>query len=244
MKLIAQFPPTDPLVTLQEASEGVYVLQMHHGADNRFNRPFCQALLDALTHVEQLQIPAALITVGQTKFFSNGLALDQVLDDFGEFQTNYYGRVLLRWLTSPLVTIAALNGHAFAGGMIFAMANDYRIMRQDRGFLCMNEVDMPAPLSPGMCATIRMRFSNMQAFRDCILEAKRFNAKESLELGLVDDIVGEKDVLTRALALGEKLKAKSTPVYGQLKEEAYKEAVDALRHGGMGFTVHILSSKL
>ena len=47
---------------------------------------------------------------------------------------------MYRLLTFPLVTIAAINGHAFAGGMMLALACDFRIMTSGKGMLSMNEV--------------------------------------------------------------------------------------------------------
>ena len=57
-------------------------------------------------------------------------------------------------LIFPVPTIAALNGHAFAAGMMLALAHDYRVMRDDRGFLCLPEVDLHMPFAPGMNSII------------------------------------------------------------------------------------------
>jgi enoyl-CoA hydratase/carnithine racemase len=62
-----------------------------------------------------------------------------------------------RLLCFPVPTIAAINGHAFAGGFMLAFAHDYRIMRTDRGFLCLPEIDLGMGLLPGMNAIIRYR---------------------------------------------------------------------------------------
>lgn len=72
--------------------------------------------------------------------------------------SDVYDPVLYRLMTFPLLTIAAINGHgallslidglhrgcanlaAFAGGMVLALACDYRLMTSGKGLMCMNEV--------------------------------------------------------------------------------------------------------
>ena len=55
--------------------------------------------------------------------------------------------VINSFLCLPIPTVALINGHAFAGGCLLALAHDYRIMRSDRGYMCMNEILLPSPLS-------------------------------------------------------------------------------------------------
>lgn len=53
-------------------------------------------------------------------------------------------------MTFPLVTVAAVNGHAFAGGMILALACDFRIMNADKGMMSMNEVGCRCVAGPAV----------------------------------------------------------------------------------------------
>lgn len=60
-----------------------------------------------------------------------------------------YNPVMLRLLTFPLITIATINGHCFAGGFLLALACDFRLMREEqegrRAWCCMNEVRSCSP---------------------------------------------------------------------------------------------------
>lgn len=59
--------------------------------------------------------------------------------------------LLGRFLTFPIPTIAAINGHCFAGGFTLALAHDFRIMKQAEGkaqiWCALNEVDFGANVS-------------------------------------------------------------------------------------------------
>ena len=135
--------------------------------ENRFRPDRVEAWHKALDRVEAAGQPAALVTTGSGKFYSNGLDLEWMLGEASEAErATYIPEVLglmARVLTFPTVTVAAINGHAFGAGAQLSLAHDYRVMRDDRGYWCMPEIDMGAPLHPGMTAIIQARVSHQTA---------------------------------------------------------------------------------
>ena len=95
----------------------VAVLRMVDG-ENRFNRTSIDRWHEVLGELEATAGPLAVVVTGDGKFFSNGLDLDW----FGEHPEQAGGvvddvhRLLGRLLMLPAYTVAAMNGHAFAGG--------------------------------------------------------------------------------------------------------------------------------
>lgn len=120
---------------------------LHLGEDeNRFSPDWMTAVEHALDQV--VANPKPLIATGGGKFFSNGLDLDWVMANVGELDA-YTARVqaiFARILTLPVPTVAALNGHAFGAGAMLAIAFDWRVMREDRGYFCFPEVDIESPV--------------------------------------------------------------------------------------------------
>lgn len=124
-------------------------------------------------------------------------------------------------------TVAWINGHAFAGAFMFAMHHDYRIFNPSRGFLCLNELDFGANMKPPMQSIFKLKVPYPAVLRSLIIEAKRFNAQEALEGGLVDGLGGLKEVLE--LIEQRKLTEKGkSGAYGHLKKELYRDSVDYL----------------
>ncbi len=127
----------------------------------------------------------------------------------------------------PMPTIALINGHAFAGGLMLAMHHDYRIFNPSRGFLCLNELDFGATLKPAMSSIFREKVASPMVYRSLVLEAKRFGAKQALEGGIVDGLGGMVEVMS--LIKERKLIEKGkTGVYGLMKWEMYRETVGYL----------------
>src|SRR5690349_12424946 len=165
----------------------VFVLTMQSG-ENRFNRPFLDALNRALDEVESSSGNAALVTVGgDPKFYSNGLDLAWLGGDgqaeAGPFVADVV-RLFGRVVALPMPTVAAMNGHAFAAGGMLALAHDFRVMRADRGFFCLNEVDIGLPLHPGMVALVKNRLSPL-VLRDVVLTGARIGGAEACARGIV-----------------------------------------------------------
>jgi len=207
----------------------VYVLTMRSG-ENRFNRSFVEALGAALDEVEGSAGPAALVTVGEEKFYSNGLDLDWLTGEgsaegpafIARFQA-FLGRVL----ACPVPTVAAMNGHAYAGGGMLALAHDFRVMRADRGFFCLPEVDIGLPFSPGMSAMIQAKL-DPSVSRDLMLTGRRIGGTEAAALRVVDETGDADQVLTRAIARAESLAPKERNTYAAIKRGMYRRAIDLL----------------
>ncbi|TQS32479.1 hypothetical protein Golomagni_07201, partial [Golovinomyces magnicellulatus] len=137
----------------------VYVLTWTSPPDNRITVPFCKALLSALDIIEfgDYEPGVVITTSGIPKFYSNGLDLELAIQTPG-FWALFYS-VWARFLSFPMPTIALLNGHTYAGGLMLSMAHDYRLAPSPRGFLCLNEVLFGAPLKPPMAAIFRHKLS-------------------------------------------------------------------------------------
>ena len=199
----------------------VYVLHWHDN-ENRFNRTFVDAFHAALDEVAAVEGPAAFVTVGEGKFFSNGLDLDWLTtegaDDAGFIDDVH--RMLRRVLALDMISVAAINGHAFAGGAMLATAFDYRIMREDRGFWCLPEVDLGLPLTTEMYEGLAAHIPR-PALADAALTGRRYSGPEARAVGIVTDVAPEAEVLERAVALATSLAGKNRTVIAAHKRLLY-----------------------
>jgi enoyl-CoA hydratase/carnithine racemase len=207
----------------------VFVLTMDNG-ENRFRHDFIAAWNAALDEVEKTDGPRALVTTGTGKFYSNGLDLEWAASELGADMGVYIGDVLAimgRVLTFPAVTVAALNGHAFGAGAQLSLAHDYRVMRTGRGYWCMPEIDMRAPLHPGMTAIIKARLPHQSA-HEVIVTGTRYGAEAALERRIVDHAVPEDEVLGKAVEIAGSLAAKADAAMTRLKRDMYPHVLEAI----------------
>ncbi len=200
----------------------VFVLQMQSD-ENRFRPDFLAAIDAALDEVERSAGDAALVTTGAGKFYSNGLDLDALAGKSGAEIAAYLQsvhRLFARILAFPRITVAAINGHAFAGGGMLALAHDFRVMRSDRGYFCLPESDLRLPLQPGMTALIAARLP-AQTAHDAIMTGRRYGGADALARGIVDHAVADADVLPRAIAIAQELSGKDPQTLAALKRGLY-----------------------
>ena len=208
----------------------VFVLRFDDG-ENRFRPDNLKEWNEALDEVEGAGNPAALVTTGSGKFYSNGLNLEWLLAlPEGEERDAYIPAVLglmARVLTFPTITVAAINGHAFGAGAQISLAHDYRVMRTERGYWCMPEIDLKAPLHPGMTAIIQARVSHQTA-HELIVTGTRYGADMAAERGIVDHAVPEAEVLPKAIEIAAGLASKADPAMTALKKGMYPHTLESL----------------
>jgi enoyl-CoA hydratase/carnithine racemase len=207
----------------------VFVLDLGDG-ENRFHPDWIAAMRAALDQVEQAGDARALVTTATGKFFSNGLDLEW-LGAHGDENQEYIVSVqelFARVLSLPVITVAAVQGHAFAAGAMLSLAHDFRVMRADRGYWCLPEADIGIPFSRGMSALIQARLTP-QAAHEAMTTGRRYAAPDAVAAAIVDRAVAEAEVRPTAVALAESQTGKAGPVLGLIKARMYASVLETLR---------------
>lgn len=214
-----------------ERDGDVFVLRMKDG-ENRLNPTFIDGVNKALDEVEASEGKAALVTTGEGKFYSNGLdlawAAGRSADEIRASMAAVHA-LFARVLAFPMITVAAINGHAFAAGAMFSLAHDFRVMRTDRGYFCFPEIDLGTglPLTAGMSAVIDAKLTRAVA-HEAILTGQRYGAPEAEARGMVHKALPEAGVLPRAIEIARQLSAKHRATMGALKRGMFASALEVL----------------
>jgi enoyl-CoA hydratase/carnithine racemase len=208
----------------------VFILNMGDG-ENRMDRPWLDAFNAALDEVERAPDPLALVTTGSGRFFSNGLDLDWLMGpdvDMLGFVADVE-RLFARVLAAPFITVAACNGHTFAAGAMLALSHDFRIMRSDRGFFCLPEIDIRIPFTPGMNSLIMSRMTVTTA-HEVMVTGKRFGGEEAARLDIVHRAVAAEEVVPTAVAIAADQAGKDRNTLRAIKERMYGETIRLLEN--------------
>ncbi|MGA9873734.1 MAG: enoyl-CoA hydratase/isomerase family protein [Rhodococcus sp. (in: high G+C Gram-positive bacteria)] len=168
--------------------------------ENRFHPDWIDAVHALLDEVEAVDGPAALVTTAGGKFFTNGLDTDWLFANLDKI-TGYLDRVhtlYSRLLTFPMPTVAAVQGHAFGAGAMLATAHDFRVVRADRGFYCLPEVNLNMPFTVGMSALVTGRLPKQTAV-EAMTTGRRYGGADAVAGGIADVAVAEDQVLASAV---------------------------------------------
>lgn len=209
--------------------DDVHVLDL--GADeNRVNPDWIARVTAALDAAEAAPPPRALVTTNSGKFFGIGFDLDWMAanpDGVTELVQEMHD-LTARMLTLPLPTVAAIQGHAFAGSALFALAHDYRVMRQDHGFFCLPEVLGGIVFSPGLTDLVKSRLAPQTAHQ-AMTSGRRYTGREALTERIVDSLTPAPEVLPTAVAMADALTGLDPATYGGIKEQLYRDVAASLR---------------
>jgi enoyl-CoA hydratase/carnithine racemase len=131
-----------------------------------------------------------LLTTARGKVWTVGFDVDWMTSrpsDDKEVEEIIKGleRIIARLLQLPVMTVAVIQGHCFAAGAIFAMAHDVRMMRTEKGYFCLPEVELEVPFSTGLSALLQTKLPSATAF-EAMLTGRRYGAIEALHAGIVD----------------------------------------------------------
>jgi len=168
----------------------------------------------------------ALIVAGNGKFFSGGLDLKEASSGASRVG-NLAGSQddgLFRLWTLPKPTVAMVNGHAIAGGVIIALACDFRITQVGNQRFGLNKVALGLAFPRGAFEIARLALSNQQ-LRWTMLEAGLFDVDRAREMGIVDAIVEPAGLEARCIEVAKRLGANGRLAYAHTKHRIQAEAV-------------------
>ena len=189
-------------------SDGVAVLTIRHGKANALDTELCQALCGALDAAAAAGAAAVVLT-GAGTVFSAGVDLKRVIAGRDGYVTAFLPelRRAFNCLASfELPVIAAVNGHAIAGGFIVAAAADWAVMAAGPGRVGVTELLVGVPFPAVALELLRLRAGDAQA-RSLALTGATFGAGEALTRGLVDEVVPAAELAGRSLAEARRLAA-------------------------------------
>ncbi len=209
--------------------EGSVAIITWNDAENRINADSLARLNALLDELESTKGPLSVVLTGVGKFFSNGLDLARFGDKPDEFVATLgeLERTIGRIFLFPAYTVAALNGHTFAGGALLSCAFDYRVMRDDRGYWCMNEAEIGLTLDTKLWSILNHRLPRAAAIV-AATTAKRFTGPEALAAGIVEAITSEDQVLRHAIDVAERYVMLDRPTLSKHKYLAHGEEAKLL----------------
>jgi Delta3-Delta2-enoyl-CoA isomerase len=221
----------------------VFVLTLCDG-ENRFNPDTVAAIQSVLDEVEHSTGRAALVTTGEGKFFSNGLALEWMLRGESEGDPGRSERtleavyaLLARVLTFPVPTVAAVNGHWFGAGALLGLAHDRRVARSDRGWFCMPEAVLGVGIALPLFEVLRATLPT-PVLRDISVTARRVSASEAGSAGFVEEVAAGDEVVARAIEWAEAHATAERHAIADIKSVMYGATVAILRGDAPGSRAH------
>jgi enoyl-CoA hydratase len=174
--------------------------------------------------------PKVLVIAGRQGFFSAGVDLKAV-PGYGPDERHQLvegiNRMVLAGYALPCPVVAAVTGHAVAGGLVLALCADIRVASSD-GRYGLTEVKVGVPYPQAAIAVVRAELPP-HAARRLVLGNELISGEAATRLGVFDEVLAPADVVARAQELTTQLAAMPSDVYARTKSDLRQEALAAMR---------------
>lgn len=214
-----------------DRSEELRIVTLDRGKVNALNGPTVRELSSCFDQFERDDSVRGLVLTGAGKFFSFGFDIPEFLgfkkEDFADYLTlftDFYTRVFV----FPKPIVAAVNGHAVAGGCMIATACDIRLMASGRGKISLNEITFGASVFAGSVAMLKHWVGGRNAER-MLYSGEMYQAEEARRLGLVEEVVPPEELMTRAEDRARMLAGQDPVAFASLKRLIRGPIADEMR---------------
>jgi Delta3-Delta2-enoyl-CoA isomerase len=199
--------------------DGVAIATLGRGKVNAINGALVDELRDVFRKLELDSQVRAVVLTGRGKFFSFGFDVPEILlvtkDEFINFLKNFTELYSYLFLY-PKPLVAALNGHAIAGGCMLALTCDTRLMVTGNAKIALNEITFGSSVLVGSVEMLRFLAGNANA-TEVLYSGKMYTAAEAKSLGLVQEVVSEQSLADAAKSRALDLAAKDPIAFAGIK---------------------------
>lgn len=219
-----------------EQRGGIGMLHMTHGRANAMDTEFCAGLAAELERQREQDVQALVIT-GQGRIFSAGVDLLRLVEGGPSYLSGFLpalGRLFETLFSYPKPVVAAVNGHAIAGGCILACAADYRLMTQQKGRIGVPELLVGVPF-PTIALEIMRNAVAPQHLANLLYSGETVAPAQAVEYGMIDELVESDALLERAIAAAERLASLPSRAFTLTKQQLRAPAIQRLREIGPQF---------
>ncbi len=219
--------------------DGIATLTLARGKVNAINGPVVDQMREQLKSLEHDPGVKAIVLTGAGKFFSFGFDVPEFLSfdkpRFARFLTAFTDLHTCLFLY-PKPVVAALNGHAIAGGCMLALACDYRVMVTGKARISLNESSFGASVFAGITEMLRFAVGSANAAK-VLYSGSMYSAGEAKAIGLIDEVVDEQDLMDAAYKMASTLGSKYPPAFSGIKsllrktiaEDIVRRQADSIR---------------
>lgn len=211
-----------------ETQNSIGILRLQHGKVNTIDLELFTELIKKLEEVEKSESKALVLT-GAGSAFSAGVDLFRVLEGGESYLDSFLPLLtdgLLKLFTFSKPVVAAVNGHAIAGGCILACASDYRLMAKGEGKIGVPELLLGVPFPALPLEIVRFVVPN-NFFQQLIYTGRTCSPEEAARVGFIDKVVEPEHLLTQAIAMAERLAAIPTQSFNITKQQLHQPVLDS-----------------
>ena len=212
--------------------DGVLTLRLEHSKASALDVELLGALLRALDGVgEEVR---ALVLTGTGSILSAGVDLFRLTREGAGYVRDLLpllSRFLRRLFSFPRPVVAAVNGHAIAGGCVMVLAADARLMAEGVGRIGVPELLVGVPFPAAALEVVRFAVPR-ERVQSLVYTGRTLSAREALGAGLIDEVVAPADLMTRAQELARHLAMIPPTVYGLTKQSLRAEALERIDKAG------------
>jgi enoyl-CoA hydratase len=213
---------------------GVAVVKIAHGKANALDIELCESIAEQFEALRE-GAARAVVLIGQGRMFSAGVDLLRLSEGGAPYVRRFLPALHRLYHTVfffPKPVVAAVNGHAIAGGCVLECCADKRIAARDGGRIGVTELLVGVPFPP-MAFEVMRYASPPRYLGDGMFSGATFAPDVALTRGLIDEICEPAELLNRAVTAAQSLAALSPRAFAQTKQQLRQPAADALeRHGG------------